>query len=153
MKKSMIIPLILATAIGGAAVAGGHAGNPAVKARQAHMGLYNFHAGYLGGVMRGRVDYDAGTAQGAANALVALANIDQSRMWPPGSDADSIEGTRAKAEIWADFPGVMKQLNALKETTAALAAVAGDGEDAMKAALGPVFGVCGACHEAYRVPQ
>lgn len=155
MKKLLIPAAVLAVVAAGAVVAGSHGGNPAVKARQAHMTLNSFHAGYLGAVMQGKADYDADTAQGAADALMALAGtgINQSRMWPQGTDADSIEGTRALPAAWADFPDMMEKLTALLAATTALAAVAGDGEDAMKTALGPVFGACGACHKAYRVPS
>ena len=153
MKKIMVTATVLALAAGGVVLAGSHGGNPAVKARQSHMTLNLFNAGYLGSVMQGKADYDAATAQGAADNLVRLANMDMGQMFPPGTDADSIEGTRALPAIWSDFPGVREKLIALKETTAALAAVAGDGEDAMKEALGPVFGVCSACHKAYRAPS
>ena len=153
MKKLLIPAAVLAVVAAGAVVAGSHGGNPAVKARQAHMTLNSFHAGYLGAVMQDKADYDADTAQGAADALMALAGINQSRMWPQGTDADSIEGTRALPAAWEDFPGVMEKLTSLLAATTALAAVAGDGEDAMKAALGPMFGVCSACHKAYRAPK
>ena len=64
-----------------------------------------------------------------------------------------IKGNRAKAEIWTDMAGFEAEQVKLAEATAALAAVAGDGADAMKAAFGPVGQSCGSCHEGYRVPR
>ncbi|AZQ69683.1 hypothetical protein EF888_11345 [Silicimonas algicola] len=38
----------------------------------------------------------------------------------------------------------------LREATAALASVAGDGQEALAAGMGTVGQACGACHKAHR---
>lgn len=127
--------------------------NPAVTARQGHMQIMSLNIGILGQMARGNVDYDADTAQAAADNLLALTLINQQFYWPQGTDTDSIEGTRALPAIWADFPGVMEVGTQFTTATQGLAGVAGDGLDAMRTALGPVGSACGACHDDYRQPR
>ena len=141
--------------IASAAFAAGHLTEEqqrAVNARQAHMALYGFNIAPLGGMAQDKIPYDAAVASAAAANLAALASVDQSGYWVEGTDA-SVEGNRAKAEIWTDGAGFLAEQQKLATATAALAAVAGDGLDQMKAAFGPVGGSCGSCHETYRAPR
>lgn len=124
----------------------------AMDARQAQMGLYSFNLGPLGGMAQGKIPYDAEVAATAAANLAALAGMDQTAYWLEGTDT-SIEGSRAKPEIWTDSAGYLAEKEKLASATLALAAVAGDGLDQMKAAFGPVGMSCGSCHEAYRAPR
>ena len=142
-------------AVGSIALAGGHA-DPAAQAlslRKGHMQLNGFNIGPLGQMVRGNMEYDAEVAARAANNLAALASIDQTGYWLEGTEAGAFEGSRAKAEIWSDMAGFDADNQDLAAATEALAAVAGDGLEAMQAAFGPVGEACGACHEAYRVPN
>ncbi|MGR3321055.1 MAG: c-type cytochrome [Pseudooceanicola sp.] len=140
----------------GAAIGASHA-DPAVlgaiKARQSVMQLYAFNLGKLGAMAKGEMDYDADIAKGAAENLAALASLDQSQMWPSGSDNSTLEETRALPALWEDMQGVMKTAGDLATATSALAETAGDGLDAVRAGLGPVGGACGACHKAYRASE
>jgi cytochrome c556 len=153
--KITAISFIAAFTLGGAASAGGHNASPeqqAMDARQSHMGLYGFNLGPLGAMVQDKMPYDAEVAAAAAANLAALASIDENRYWVEGTDS-SVEGSRAKAEIWTDAAGFEAEIAGLSTATTALAAVAGDGLDAMKAAFGPVGKSCGSCHEAYRAPR
>lgn len=152
MKIRTVGIAALATVLATSAFAGGHSGNPAVKARQAHMELYQFNAGYLGGVARGKVEYNADAAQGAANNLLALVKMDQSRMWPMGTDDMSIDGTRAQPALWENFDKVIEISKGFSAAAENLALVAGNGADAVGGAIGPVFEACTACHKAFRAP-
>lgn len=124
----------------------------ALKARQAHMSLYSFNLGPLGNMAQDKIPYDAEVAAVAAANLAALASVDQAGYWVEGTDT-SVEGSRAKAEIWTDTAGFEADQMDLVAASAALAAAAGNGLDQLKAAFGPVGGACGACHEAYRAPR
>ena len=124
----------------------------AIAARQAHMTLMGFNLGPLGSMAQERIPYDADVAAAAAANLAALSTMSQNGYWLEGTDS-SLGNNRAKAEIWTDFEGVSAEAAKLVEASAALAAVAGDGLDAMRAALGPVGASCGSCHEAYRAPR
>lgn len=123
----------------------------ALTARQAHMGLYGFYLTPLGQMAQDRIPYDADVAAAAANNLAAMAAIDQSAFWVEGTDS-SLERSRARAEIWTDPDGYLEVKQGMADATEALALVAGDGLDALKAAFGPVGQSCSACHQPYRAP-
>lgn len=127
--------------------------NPAVMARQSQMMLYVWNAGYLGAMAQGKAPYDAEAAQKAADSLVALTTLDESRYWVKGTDAKSIDGTRALPAIIDDPEGVAKHLAELSEAAAKVQKVAATGQQALAEAIGPVFKACGECHKAYRVPN
>lgn len=142
---------VSAFAVAGVAFAASHGGNPAVKARQSHMQLNAFNLGVLGAMAKGEVAYDAARAQGAADNLVALASMNQSGYWVPGtSNAELGDETRALPAIWEAGSKVGEIAGQLAEATQNLAAVAGTGQEALGPALGPVGGACGACHKAFR---
>jgi cytochrome c556 len=122
----------------------------AIKVRHAHMQLYAFNLGPLGAMAQDKMPYDAAVAETAARNLAAVASLNQTGYWIAGSD-NSVEGSRAKPEIFTDMAGFESKMNDLTTATAALAEVAGTDLDAMKAAFGPVGAACGACHKDYRV--
>lgn len=132
------------------ATAGGHGGNPAVDARQGQFQLMALNIGVLGNMARGNTDYDAEAAQAAANNLLTISGLDQRFHWPEGTDNESIEGTRALPAIWEDGSRAFEIWGEFGAGAEGLAAVAGDGLDAMRAALGPVGAACGSCHDDYR---
>ncbi|MDF0603770.1 cytochrome c [Psychromarinibacter sp. C21-152] len=123
----------------------------AVKARQSHMQLYAFNIGILGNMAKGEVDFDAASAQAAADNLAALAKIDQSAYWPAGSSTeDGLEvKTRALPAIWESDSDIGTKITNLVEATEAMAADAAtlEGVQANMRSLG---GACGGCHEDYR---
>lgn len=121
----------------------------AIEARQAHMDLYAFNLGVLGGMAQDKIEYDADMAQAAASNLAMLSQMDQSRYWPAGSDT-MMEGTAALPELWDNLDDVMAKSNDLVMAAAAMDEAAGQGLDALKAAMGPLGGACGACHRSYR---
>ena len=154
-QKLIIIATASALTIASAAFADGHLTQDqqrAMDARQSHMGLYGFNLGPIGAMAQDKMPYDADVASAAAANLAALANMWHDRYWAEGTDS-SVEGSRAKAEIWTDMEGLVADDMKLAAATTALAAVAGDGLDALKTAFGPVGKSCGSCHEAYRVPR
>jgi cytochrome c556 len=99
---------------------------------------------------QGRIDYDAAAAQTAADNLFHITRLDQISMWPEGTDSMSIDGTRAKPEIWENLDDFVAKYVALQTAVEGLQAAAGTGLDGMRAAVGPVGAACQACHQAYR---
>ena len=145
--------LAAAGAVAATAVwAGGHSSPEAqaVNARKAHMQLYAFNLGILGGMARGNAEYDAEAASAAAANMAALTSMAQAAYWPMGTDNESMEGTKALPNLWTDFAGAAKIGGDLAAASAALAETAGDGLEALQAGMGPVGGACGACHRTYR---
>lgn len=154
MKKSAIFSAagLAAVLLAGTAIAdkGTH---PAVKARTSIMTLYASNLGQLGAMAKGQADYDAEAASKAANNLALLVQLDQSTLWPQGTDNKSIEGTRALPELWQNFPDVMAKGEALGKAAAAMQAAAGTDLAALQGAMGGLGGACSACHKAYRAPE
>lgn len=127
----------------------------AIKARQAMFQLYSFSVGTLGGMAKGKIDYDAELAAEMAANLDAAANLGQSAMWPAGSDNSNPENkrTRALPKIWETYPAIVEKGDDLKKATAVLAANAGNGLDALRGAMGDVGKACKGCHDDYRAKK
>ena len=139
---------IAATAV----LAGSHAGpfDAQVTARQSHMKLNGHNVYYLIGMVRGRAEYDADAAQAAADNAVLLAQVNQVRYWPQGSDSDAIPGTKALPAIWKNFPDITEKLKAVNAAALELQAVAGNGLEPMGVAVTALNNACNACHKQYR---
>lgn len=155
MRKTLLTGFsLVAITLGGLASADGHISDEqiqaAMKARQAHMQLYSFHLGTLGGMAQESIPFDAAAAQTAAESLAAMAALDQSGYWLPGSDSDSVEGSRALPAIWADGSDIGAKAMAFRDVATSLPGSVGD-LDALKASVGQIGGACGDCHKAYRL--
>lgn len=125
----------------------------AIKARQSQMQLHAFNLGVLGAMAKEEVPYDAAAASGAANNLAALASMSQAGYWLPGSDSDSVEGTRALPAIWAADSKIGDKGQDFVDAVSAMQSAAGTDLAALQAAMGAVGKSCGSCHETYRKPQ
>lgn len=145
--------MVAAFTLAGATLAnaGGHDGNPAANARQAHMKLYAFNLDVLGAMAKGEVGYNADAAKATANNLLALAMMHQDAYWAPATSTEDLGNeTRALPPIWEDrsrFEDIGIQL---VEAARQLAAAAGEGQDSLRAAIRGVGGACSACHRNYR---
>ena len=154
MTTRTVLASIVALAAMGTGIAATAQDLPApVQARQGQFQIMALNIGVLGNMARGNTDYDAEAAQTAANNLVTMSQIDQSFHWPEGTDNFALEGTRALPAIWENLPDVIATWQAYGAAAQGLAAVAGTGLEPMQAALGPVGGSCGACHDAYRASE
>jgi cytochrome c556 len=150
MKLKMIAIAAVATVLGAHAAVADKAIESAIKARQGQMQLYAHNLGILGAMAKGQADYNAEAASAAANNLLSLASLNAMSMWPQGSDMDSVEGTKAKAEIWTTFPAVAEKSQAMLDAATAMAAVAGNDLESLQGAMGGLGGSCGGCHKAFR---
>jgi len=152
-----ISKLLTATVLGGAITAGAaFAAGPAenaIKARKAAMQLYAFNLGQLGAMAKAEAAYDAAAASAAASNLVALASLDQSALWPEGSDSLSAENTRALPDLWENLPDVMQKSQEMISAAEAMETAAGTDLAALQEAMKALGGACGACHKPYRAPD
>ena len=124
------------------------------KARQGVMRVLALNLGVLGGMAKGEIAYDAARAQRAADTVVAATMIDQSNLWPEGSDYDSSMYTAALGAIWEKPEEFAQAWAALGEAAKGLQAAAGQGRAALGPAIGAVGKTCGGCHETFRAkPQ
>lgn len=124
--------------------------NPAIEQRQGQFKLFAHNFAVLGGMAQGRMDYDAAMAQTAADNLFHLTRHDQGRLWPEGTDSFTVDGTRAMPGIWENLDDFIAKFTNLQDAVEAMQSEAGDGLDAMRAAVGRVGGACQACHQEYR---
>jgi cytochrome c556 len=127
-----------------------------IEARQSFMHIYRFNLGMLGAMAKGEMPYDAVQASAAANNLVAAAKMSNGAMWPAGSDmgAEGLEGvTWAKPDIWTSMAKVDEKSRSLTEALEAMAAVAGDGLDALRSKMGAVGDGCKGCHKSFRASK
>ncbi|MBF9031544.1 cytochrome c [Rhodobacterales bacterium HKCCE3408] len=122
-------------------------------ARQGQMRIMALNLGILGGMARGNTEYNAELAMIAAQNIHAVTMINQAVMWPEGSNADAIEGTRALPAIWEDFDGFLGHWSDLGAAAETLVAEAGNGLEPMQGALGGLGQECGSCHDAFRQEQ
>jgi cytochrome c556 len=124
-----------------------------VQARQGMFKIMGLNIGAVVAMARGEAEYDAETAQAAADNLVAISMLNQRFHWPEGTDNASIEGTRALPAIWENQADVGEKWQAFGAAAQGLADVAGDGLEPMQAAIGPVGQSCNACHDDYRAEE
>ena len=155
---SAITGLVVSGLIATTAISDSHADKAmltAVKARQAQMTLYAYNISLLGGMAKGAVEYDATAATAAAANLAAMSKLDQSRLWPRGSDNQALgdETTEALPAIWAADSKVGEKGMAMAAAATAMEQAAGGGLDALRGAIGPLGKSCGGCHESYRKAQ
>ena len=115
------------------------------------MQLRAFNVGPLFGMAKGKIDYDAEMANKLAGNLKLMLDLDNGRAWAQGSDTEKYAGeTTALPKIWTTYPEISdygkKYVIAVNE----LAAVAGDGRDALKSKIGAVGKSCKGCHDEFR---
>ena len=124
-----------------------------VGARQGQFKLLAANIGPLAGMARGNIEYDAETAQRAADNIAAITSLHQDRLWPEGSDNDSIDTTRALPSIWTNNADFMAKFEDLRTAAQGMQAAAGTDLDALRGQLRSLGGACSARHEAHRQPE
>ncbi|MEJ8473894.1 c-type cytochrome [Roseibium algae] len=128
------------------------AGDP-IAIRQSIMQSVGAAAGLGGGMMKGEIAYTPAAGKAVIAAMDASAHSFGS-FFPAGTDTGD---TTASPKIWEDAAGFEAAL--AKFAGASGAAMAASGKngpadvDAFKAAMGPVFGNCKACHQDFRVKK
>ncbi len=128
----------------------------AIKGRQGLMQVYAFNLSLVGDMAKGKVDYNAETAQNAANNLLAVATMKNGAMWPEGSGTDHPEfgeNTRALPEIWTTYPEIGQRGADLVSALEEFVKVAGKDLQSMGEGLKAVGKGCKSCHEEFRAEK
>lgn len=125
----------------------------AVEARHAQMKLIAYHTGLLGAMAKGEMDYDAASAENAATNLHAAAGMARDPLWIEGTEQGTVEGSRAKAEIWSDPAEFDEKFMALETASAEMIDAASTDVESLRAAMGAIGQSCKGCHETYRGPE
>lgn len=124
-----------------------------IEARQGLMAYRAINIGTLAAMAKGEAEYDAARAKVAADALLASASLDQSMLWPAGSDNAANPKSTAAAAIWADGSDIGDKSAAFTTAAQAMAAAAGTDLASLQGAMDGLGASCGGCHKAYRVPS
>lgn len=152
------IKLIVAAAVAlGGATGLSHADEKlegAIKARKSLMTLYAINIGQLVAMAKTEIDFDSDKAKTAAENLRILASMNNSAVWPQGSDSTAMPGkTSAKLEAWTTYPASAKHQKALIAAASAMVDAADSGLESVQSNLKAIGGACKACHEDFREPK
>lgn len=121
-----------------------------LTARHGYMLMMANQLAPLGAMAKGEVAYDPAVAGKAAAGLAALAVVDTSMVWVPGTEEGVLADSSALPEMISNGADRDKRFAELKTAADGLAAAAGTGLEPLKAAMGPVGQACGGCHKQYR---
>ena len=121
-----------------------------IGARHGQMRLQSFYLSTLGNMARGNAEYDAASAQEAADSLVAISTLAWDPLWPEGTSTEEYDSSRALPAIWAEYDEFDEHWEKFGEAARALQAVAGDGLDAMRGQMSGLGQTCGDCHDDFR---
>jgi cytochrome c556 len=124
-----------------------------LTARHGYMLMMAQQLAPLGAMAKGETPYDAATARKAATSLAALASVDSSMVWAPGTEAGAVEDSSALPESITNASDREARFGELKTAADALVTAAGTNLDSMKVAMGEVGKACGGCHKQYRKPE
>ena len=121
-----------------------------ILARQELMENTRDAAKVIGGMLKEQTPFDAAAAMAAFNTWKKTAT-EAGDLFPEGSDSG--HDTEAKANIWTDRADFDAKLADFGTQVDAAIAANPDSLEALKAAAGPVFNSCKACHEKYRLEK
>jgi cytochrome c556 len=138
--------MLSALFVAGAAVAD----TDPILARQELMENTRDAAKVIGGMLKEQAPFDAAAAMAAFNTWKKTA-MEAGDLFPEGSESG--HDTEAKANIWTDRAGFDAKMADFGTQVDAAIAASPDSLEALKAAAGPVFDACKACHEEYRLEK
>ena len=150
MKRFLVLATaLIATTFSVASYAQFAKPDDAAKYRQSALSVMSTHFGRVGGMVAGRIPFDAKAAQENIDIAVAMSKLPWAGFGPSGEGATIKTG--AKPEIWkeqAKFKELSEKMQAelVKVQTAAKTGSL----DAIKAAFGSAGGSCKSCHDAFR---
>jgi cytochrome c556 len=121
---------------------------PMQSYRQSYFTLVAMNFGPIGAMVKGEIPWDDARVKMLADELAALASMDVSRAFGPGSDKGT---TRAKPGIWDNKDDFAAKLADMQEAVAGLQTAAGSGDrEAIGEATGATGQACKACHDEYK---
>ncbi len=150
MKKLLAITAaMLAMAFSSASFAQFAKPDDAAKYRQSALTVMATHFGRVGGMVAGRIPFDAKVAQENIDIAVAMSKLPWAGFGPSGEGATIKNG--AKPEIWKEQAKFKEHSEKMQAELVKVQTAAKTGSlDAIKAAFGGAGGSCKACHDAFR---
>lgn len=152
--KVILVGITVATiALSGAALAQDAPFSMEIKARQGIMSYRALNLGVLGAMAKGEAEYDAAAAQKAADNLVSTTMIDQSMLWPQGSDNSANPASSADAKAWTAEADSAAKNEAFVAAAKAMQAAAGTDLASLQGAMKGIGEACNGCHKVARIPM
>lgn len=147
MSRTTLVTTALATLF---FVSSTWAAQPVQEERHELMETAKDAAAVVGGMLKGDVPFNATEAM---DGFLVWQNVAETagNLFPDGSETGY--DTRAKQAVWTDREGFDKEMDAF--LLAVNKAIVADPQnlDDLKAAAGPIFKSCKACHESYRTEK
>ena len=152
--KRIIIPAVAAVIFASATVFAQPAANEkhanwATKVRKANFALLGHNMGPIGGMLKGRVPFNAQVVADRATNINQLAKMI--------ADTSKVDTSKFKVEtealdkIWTDKDNFAKKIQALIDASDKVSKIALTGsEDDVKKAMGAMGKSCGSCHDDYK---
>lgn len=155
MKKAIGIVLAVTMLGGASAIAHeGHQTDGIVGERVAAMKDMGGAMKHLGAIAKGEKPFDDIAPEAAAKIAEVAAAVPGHFPEGSGPGGEGIGETRAKPEIWSDWDGFLAANAKLEQAAEAIAAaVAGQDQAALGAAMGAAGQACGGCHKPFRTPK
>jgi cytochrome c556 len=150
MKKLLAITVaMLAMTFSAASYAQFAKPDDAAKYRQSALTVMAAHFGRVGGMVAGRIPFDAKVAQENIDIAVAMSKLPWAGFGPSGEGATIKTG--AKPEIWKEQAKFKEHSDKMQAELVKVQTAAKTGSlDAIKAAFGGAGGSCKTCHDAFR---
>lgn len=150
MKKLLAITAaMLAMAFSSTSFAQFAKPDDAAKYRQGALTVMAAHFGRVGGMVAGRIPFDAKVAQENIDIAVAMSKLPWAGFAPSGEGATIKNG--AKPEIWKEQAKFKEHSEKMQAELVKVQTAAKTGSlDAIKAAFGGAGGSCKTCHDAFR---
>jgi len=152
MKKTKLIIASMLLSVGGTASAelNQDQAERAVETRQSVLHLMGWNIGPLGGMARGRMEFDGERVETNAARLVALSEM-LSDAFAADTRANNVT-TEALDVIWEQPDEFAAKIEATIEASKELLNVAATGDEGdIKAAIGQLGSTCGSCHDDFRL--
>ena len=126
------------------------AGSDPIEKRQHLMEDTRDAAKVVGGMLKGKTEFDADAAMAALKTWKKTAT-EAGDLFPEGSETG--HDTEAKSTIWSDRAGFEEKMADFNTAVDAAIAARPDSLDTLKPVAGPIFNTCKGCHDGYRVEK
>ena len=126
------------------------AGSDPIKERQHLMEETRDAAKLVGGMLKGKTEFDAEAAMAALKTWKNTATK-AGDLFPEGSETG--HDTEAKSTIWSDRAGFDEKMADFNTAVDVAIAAKPDSLEALKPVAGPIFNTCKGCHDGYRVEK
>ena len=147
--KKLLLAAAVVSALGAGSAFAQVPPDQSVKVRQGGLRLMAIHFGRINAHIKGERTLTPAQLEQSAQVVDTIAKVVYEG-FIEGNDQSA--NTKAKPEIWKEFPKFKDAIGKMQaETPKLLAAAKGTDKAALQAAFGAVGGACKNCHDTYRV--